>query len=101
MQSLTRPIAVVCVFGLPRIGKSFIAGNVVGQSSSFTAGNPTKGIWTWNPIKVVQKNEFGGDKEVDLVVLDCQGINSIDNYSLSLQLASLAVLLSSHLVLVR
>ena len=101
MQSLTRPVAVVCVFGLPRTGKSYIAGNIIGQSFSFSAGSSRKGIWTWNPIKVLQKNEFGGDKEVDLIVLDCQGINSIDNYSLSLQLASLAVLLSSHLVIVR
>ena len=116
LRSIRGPVAVAAVAGRARQGKSSLlngllrtanAGNANagGKTSSSSGGfevgpttrPTTKGLWIWgSPIEV---NSADGGKH-HLILLDTEGIDAVDQTgSYSAQIFSLALLLSSLLVL--
>ena len=82
MSAVEQPLAVICVVGMYRTGKSFLMNRVVINTPPNTPGfqvgptvNPcTKGLWMWGrPIK--QKR---GDTTVNIIVVDTEGIGALD-----------------------
>ena len=54
-------VAVICVAGLYRTGKSYLINRLLGRQSGFDVGpttnSCTKGLWIWSePILVEEKN---------------------------------------------
>ena len=110
LRSIRGPVAVAAVAGRARQGKSSLlngllraanAGSKTSTSSGFEVGPTTrpttKGLWIWgSPIEV--RSADGGKHH--LLLLDTEGIDATDQTaSYSAQIFSLALLLSSLLVL--
>jgi hypothetical protein len=79
LTSLKGKIAVVCLAGKYRTGKSFLLNQLVGQKLSFSVGNTveshTRGIWISAP-GIVSSTEEG--EEADVVFMDSEGMSSTD-----------------------
>lgn len=101
LEGIRTPIAVACVVGPHRSGKSFLLNRVLlKQSSGFEVGPTvhacTKGLWIWSePIEAT-----GPDgKPLSLLVMDSEGLGGLDsNQDSDTRLLSLALLLSSILM---
>lgn len=94
LSQFKNKVGIVAFTGSEGCGKSFLANQCCsGQFSlAHMRGYGTKGIWLWShPIS-------SGD--LDLLVLDCQGINS-EEYSpeVAQKLLQLTLLISSQIVL--
>ncbi len=76
LQSMSsNKLAVICVAGPYRSGKSFIANRLLDQMDGFNIGSSvrscTKGIWMWSepvPIK----------DGVDALIIDTEGLKATD-----------------------
>ena len=103
LAGLDGPVGVVCVAGRARQGKSYLLNRLTGSAeggAGFKVGSThracTKGLWMWG--KPLQKVAPDGTR-YNLVLLDTEGIDAYDQTgTYSLQIFSLAVLLSSFFV---
>lgn len=104
LRNLKRPVAVLCVAGPSRSGKSFILNDVLGRADAFELGHTgnakTMGIWLWShPFKSTAMRPDGTQLDVDVLLLDTEGIEHLnaaarhDNsiFVLSMLLSSLFV----------
>ena len=88
-----KKLAVICIAGPYRSGKSFLANRILHQNTGFSIGSTTmactKGIWMWNkPVYVNSK--------VDAVLLDTEGLGSTERTTnTDIKIFSIAILLSS------
>jgi len=88
-----KKIAVICIAGPYRSGKSFLANRILHQNSGFSVGSTTmactKGIWMWNkPVPISSK--------VDAILLDTEGLGSTErSTNVDIKIFSLSILLSS------
>ena len=88
-----KKLAVICIAGPYRSGKSFLANRILNQNSGFSIGSTTmactKGIWMWNkPISINNK--------VDAVLLDTEGLGSTERRTnTDFRIFALSILLSS------
>ena len=91
-----KKIAVLCISGPQRSGKSFLANRILKKMQGFKIGpttNPcTKGIWIWSkPIPI--------NDDTVLLILDTEGLNSISrNNTIDSKIFSLSILLSSMFI---
>lgn len=91
--STDKKIAVICIAGPYRSGKSYLANRILHQNKGFNVGSTTmactKGIWMWNkPVYVNSK--------VDAVLLDTEGLGSTERTTnTDIKIFSLSILLSS------
>ncbi|CAI2384081.1 unnamed protein product [Moneuplotes crassus] len=89
----SKKIAILCIAGPYRSGKSYLANRILKQNSGFNIGSTTmactKGIWMWNkPIRINDK--------VDAVLLDTEGLGSTERTTnTDIKIFSLSILLSS------
>ena len=118
LRSIRGPVAVAAVAGRARQGKSSLlngllrtanaasakkSGSSAGGGGGFEVGPTTrpttKGLWIWGAPLEVDSAPGGGGKH-HLVLLDTEGIDAVDQTSsYSAEIFSLALLLSSLLVL--
>lgn len=97
INQLDKNIAVICVAGLYRTGKSYLLNRILDRQSGFEIGSTikscTKGIWLWNePLSI---------KNMDVLVIDTEGLGSAfedRNQSIDMVIFCLAVLLSSYFI---
>lgn len=88
-----KKMAVICIAGPYRSGKSFLANRILNQNKGFNIGSTTmactKGIWMWNkPIRINAK--------VDAILLDTEGLGSVERTTnTDIKIFSLSILLSS------
>jgi hypothetical protein len=92
----TRRLSVMVLNGPANTGKSFLANQIIGHNGfKVRDGMPdspgTQGIWLWNQLIPV-----GSD--LDLLVMDCQGISDDGLPEVDLKLLALSMLLSSQFV---
>ena len=93
MWDKSKKLAIFCIAGPYRSGKSYLANRILKQNSGFNIGSTTqactKGIWMWDkPVKVNDK--------VDAVLLDTEGLGSSERTTnTDIKIFSLSILLSS------
>ena len=95
----TAPLATLAVAGNYRTGKSFFLNQLVGASN--TVGNTTesctRGIWAW--VAPPEVWSAPGDPDARLLVLDTEGLASIDqDETYDAKVFSLGILLSSYFI---
>ena len=91
-------IAVLCVTGPYRSGKSFLANLIMNNMDGFKVGATinacTKGLWVWGkPIEL--------ENGTKLLVIDCEGLGSVEKdrtNNIDMKIFTLSVLLSSCLI---
>lgn len=89
-------IAVICVAGLYRTGKSYLLNRLLGRQDGFeigpTTNSCTKGLWMWGePI-------YLEDKNLQAILIDTEGLGSAfedRNETIDMEIFCLGVLLSS------
>jgi hypothetical protein len=97
ITQIDRNVAIVCVAGLYRTGKSYLLNRILDRQSGFEIGSSikscTKGIWVWNETLSV--------KNMEILVIDTEGLGSAfedRNQSIDMIIFCLAVLLSSYFI---
>lgn len=99
-----RKVGVVCVVGKYRTGKSYFVNKVLlernNEDQGFQVGptvNPcTKGLWVWS--ETIKKKDKDG-KEVELIVMDCEGFGGMDeSENHDTRIFLFAILLSSYFI---
>lgn len=96
ISSITENIAIVCVAGLYRTGKSYLLNRLLGRQDGFEIGptinSCTKGLWIWGePI-------FLEDRNLKVLLIDTEGLGSAfedRNETIDMEIFCLGVLLSS------
>jgi len=98
LQSINGEIGIIAVAGMYRTGKSYLLNRMIlDRSEGFGVGSTvnacTKGLWVWGkPIKGRTVN----GKEIDVLVIDSEGIGALDeDSSHDMRIFSIAILLSS------
>lgn len=89
-------IAVICVAGLYRTGKSYLLNRLLGRQEAFEIGptinSCTKGLWIWSePIYLKERN-------INVLLIDTEGLGSAfedRNETIDMEIFCLGVLLSS------
>jgi hypothetical protein len=100
LHSISTPVAVICVAGRARQGKSYLLNQLLGQSGGFRVDSThrpcTKGLWMWStPVK---QTALDGSP-YHLFFFDTEGIDAFDQTGqYSTQIFTLAVLLSSFFI---
>lgn len=97
LSKIDKNIAVICVAGLYRTGKSYLLNRILKRQSGFEIGSTikscTKGIWIWNETLSL--------KNMEVLVIDTEGLGSAfedRNESIDMVIFCLAVLLSSFFI---
>ncbi|CDW74480.1 guanylate-binding n-terminal domain containing protein [Stylonychia lemnae] len=96
LSKITTKIAIICVAGPYRTGKSFLLNRLLGKQDGFEIGSTvqscTKGLWIWGrPIRVSQ--------DMHAILLDTEGLGSCNrDQVIDIKIFSLSVLLSSYFV---
>lgn len=96
IRSIDTNIAVICIAGIYRSGKSYLLNRLLGRQDGFEIGptiaSCTKGLWIWgNPIKIENRN-------LKVLIIDTEGLASAfddRNESIDMVIFSLALLMSS------
>lgn len=96
ISDITENIAVVCVAGLYRTGKSYLLNRLLGRQDGFEIGptinSCTKGLWVWGePI-------YLEDRNLKVLLIDTEGLGSAfedRNETIDMEIFCLGVLLSS------
>jgi hypothetical protein len=92
-------IAILCIAGGYRTGKSFLMNQMVGHNGAFqvdpSVNACTRGLWIYSEPITIEK-----DGEVfDIYVMDSEGLGGVDkNQNYDMKIFTLTVLLSSFLV---
>ncbi len=92
-------IAVLCVAGAYRTGKSFLMNQIIGHQGAFKVDQSiaacTRGLWIYTePITINVDGE-----EFDIFVMDSEGLGGVDkNSTHDTKIFTLTVLLSNFLV---
>jgi len=102
LKTLRGPIALASIVGRYRTGKSLLVNRMLldvqggGFQVGATVNSCTKGLWLWNkPLKVKNKN----GQEVSLLIIDSEGIGSLDaDADHDAKIFALALLLSSYFI---
>lgn len=96
IRDIDTNIAVICIAGIYRSGKSYLLNRLLGRQDGFEIGptisSCTKGLWIWgNPIKIDNRN-------LKVLIIDTEGLASAfndRNESIDMVIFSLALLMSS------
>ena len=96
LSNIDSNIAVICVAGIYRSGKSYLLNRLLGRQDGFEIGptiiSCTKGLWIWGePIKL--KNQ-----DTKVIIMDTEGLASAfddRNESIDMVIFCLSLLLSS------
>ena len=102
LSTLKAPIAIAAIVGRYRTGKSFLVNRMLLDvcGSGFQVGaavnSCTKGLWLWNrPLQV----KLQDGSEINLLVVDTEGIGSLDaDADHDAKIFALALLLSSYFI---
>ena len=92
-------IAIICITGCYRTGKSFLMNQLVGEQAAFTVDPSvnacTRGLWFYSePITIEIENEI-----FDIYVMDTEGLGGVDkSQNYDIKIFTLSVLLSSFLI---
>jgi hypothetical protein len=92
-------LAIVCVAGLYRTGKSYLLNRLLGRQDGFEIGptinSCTKGLWIWGePIDLP-------DRDLKVLLIDTEGLGSAfedRNETIDMEIFCLGVLLSSMFI---
>lgn len=97
ISKIDRNIAVVCVTGLYRTGKSYLLNRLLDRQDGFEIGSTikscTKGIWVWCESLSLKNQE--------VLILDSEGLGSAfddRNESIDMEIFVLSILLSSYFI---
>eukprot|EP00347_Sterkiella_histriomuscorum_P006351 403353091 len=96
LSRINTKIAVICVAGPYRTGKSFLLNRLLGRQDGFEIGSTvqscTKGLWIWGrPIRV--------SEDMHAILIDTEGLGSCNrDQVIDTKIFSLAVLLSSYFI---
>lgn len=96
ISNIDENLAVVCVAGLYRTGKSYLLNRLLGRQDGFeigpTTNSCTKGIWIWGePVQLKDRN-------FKVLLIDTEGLGSAfedRNETIDMEIFCLGVLLSS------
>ncbi len=99
ISAINENIAIVCVAGLYRTGKSYLLNRLLGRQDGFEIGptinSCTKGLWIWGePI-------YLEDRNLKVLLIDTEGLGSAfedRNETIDMEIFCLGVLLSSLFV---
>eukprot|EP00347_Sterkiella_histriomuscorum_P012206 403369487 len=92
-------IAIICITGCYRTGKSFLMNQLVGDQGVFqveaSVNACTRGLWFYSePITIEKDGEI-----FDIYVMDSEGLGGVDkNQNYDIKIFTLCVLLSSFLI---
>ena len=92
-------VAVICITGCYRTGKSFLMNQLVGSQSAFevdpSVNACTRGLWFYSEPIIIEK-----DGEVfDIYIMDSEGLGGVDKHqNYDIKIFTLSVLLSSFLI---
>lgn len=96
IKSLNGTIAVICVAGLYRTGKSYLLNRLLNRQDGFEIGptinSCTKGLWMWSEPVYLE------DKNLNVLIIDTEGLGSAfedRNETIDMEIFCLGVLLSS------
>lgn len=100
LESIEMSVALVCVAGAYRSGKSFLCSKMVGNTGGFKIGHTTKGltkgIWVWSITKTIQVN----GEDVSVIYCDTEGLYEIGKHKTnSDSIFVLTLLISSYLII--
>lgn len=97
INSIKSNLAIICVSGLYRTGKSYLLNRILNRQSGFEIGGTikscTKGIWIWS--ETIKIDNF------ECIVIDSEGLGSAfndRNQSIDMIIFTLSVLLSSYFI---
>ena len=96
LSKIESNLAVICIAGIYRSGKSYLLNRLLGRQDGFEIGpnitSCTKGLWIWgNTIKLQNRN-------VEVLIIDTEGLASAfedRNESIDMVIFCLSLLLSS------
>ena len=96
LSKINSNLAVICIAGIYRSGKSYLLNRLLGRQDGFEIGpnitSCTKGLWIWgNTIKLKNKN-------TEVLIIDTEGLASAfedRNESIDMVIFCLSLLLSS------
>ena len=99
ISKIENNIAVICIAGIYRSGKSYLLNRLLGRQDGFEIGptisSCTKGLWIWGePIKLKNKN-------FEVLIIDTEGLASAfddRNESIDIIIFCLSLLLSSFFI---
>ena len=96
LLNIDNNLAVICIAGIYRSGKSYLLNRLLGRQDGFEIGpnisSCTKGLWIWgNTVKIKNKN-------TEVLIIDTEGLASAfedRNESIDMIIFCLSLLLSS------
>ena len=96
ISSIDSNLAIICIAGIYRSGKSYLLNRLLGRQDGFEIGptiaSCTKGLWIWGePVKLKDRN-------IQVLIIDTEGLASAfddRNESIDMIIFCLALLLSS------
>lgn len=96
ISKINSNVAVICIAGIYRSGKSYLLNRLLGRQDGFEIGptiaSCTKGLWIWGePIKIKNSN-------TEVLIIDTEGLASAfedRNESIDMVIFCLSLLLSS------
>ena len=96
LSKIENNLAVICIAGIYRSGKSYLLNRLLGRQDGFEIGpkitSCTNGLWIWgNTIKLKNKN-------IEVLIIDTEGLASAfedRNESIDIIIFCLSILLSS------
>eukprot|EP01100_Stratorugosa_tubuloviscum_P007191 TRINITY_DN300_c1_g1_i2.p1 TRINITY_DN300_c1_g1~~TRINITY_DN300_c1_g1_i2.p1 ORF type:complete len:1251 (-),score=548.87 TRINITY_DN300_c1_g1_i2:82-3834(-) len=100
LKQVNEPLAVICISGVARTGKSYLMNRLLDRQSGFEIGSSvqpcTRGIYIWGkPLDCT----LSTGQTVKAIFLDTEGISAFNRHkNYDMQIFSLSILLSSYFI---